>query len=147
MASCGIKFVVERNPHDCVIHRDGPVFERQHDSLSTRAEQDNRLPHDKRMPAYQRRTLDAGLLEVKKKVDNYHRHLEQFKVRRCFRVVPWHFAVQVQRERIEHKVRKLKDKIGHAVVIEDFVSRYTGGPDGGRNHVELNTTPTMCRNT
>jgi hypothetical protein len=84
IADGGIKFVVDRHPHSCPIHTEGPIAERQYQNNLDRVVRDNQAPPDQKMTATERHALDSEMHRLKIAIDNFELHKKQFEVRFCF---------------------------------------------------------------
>ena len=128
LALSGVRFTIDHKPHDCVVHRDGPIWEGEHKALVYKAQEDNLAQH--KLPTELRIKLDNDINRTGKQAERYAIHLLQYEVFFFCEARFVDCSTQKQRSRIQALVTGLKEA-GHAIVIEDFVSRYTGGPEGG----------------
>jgi hypothetical protein len=81
IADGDIKFVVDRHPHSCPIHTEGPIAEKEYADLLDCAVRDNQAPPGQKLTPIERHKLDSDMQKLKSVVDNYEVHKKQFEVR------------------------------------------------------------------
>jgi hypothetical protein len=123
----GIRFVVDRHPTECPHCTDGPDNKRRLSELDAQIQSRQLAKGSKEL-----KEANDQLRLLRHQVADYERHLKQWEVPCCTFLSlvppsPQFVVAQKQRKRINGKIIDLAHHPGHAVVIEDFVSRYANG--------------------